>query len=122
MHQTHRMMGKVVRSRTLSTPGDVDYFWRENFMMRVGTHKGQCDTAPALISMLGKDEGDWAIAQVPVYPQPSLWADSIAVDLMNSTLNVIEIDLGKRVNVKKIDFQTLGLDSAFGIIAVTAEK
>jgi len=117
-----RMMGQVVRSRTLSTPGDVDYFWRENFMVRIGTHKGQRDTAPALIPMLGKEDADWAIAQPPLFPQAPLWADSIAINLSNSTLNVIEIDLGKRVKVKELDFQCLGLDPAFGIIAVTAEK
>ena len=117
-----RMMGQVVKSRTLTTPGDVDYYWRENYMVRIGTHKGNRETAPALIPLLSKSEGDWAIAQPPIFPQASLWADSIAVDLSNSTLNVIEIDLGKRVNVKEIDFQALGLDPAFGIVAVTAEK
>jgi len=29
--------------------------------------------------MLGKDEGDWAVAMPPLFPQASLWADSIAV-------------------------------------------
>ena len=91
-------------------------------MVRVGTHHGFRGTAPPLLPLLGKSDGDWTMAKAPLFPQSSLWSSSVAVDLGAATLNVIEIDLGRRVKVKEIGFQTLGLDPAFGIIAVTAEK
>lgn len=118
----HFQVGQVVVSRTLRTPGDVDYYWPSNYMVRVGTHHGLRDTAPSLLPMLGKTQGDWDMAKPPLFPQSSLWASSVAVDLRAATLNVIEIDLGRRVEVKEINVQSLGLDPAFGIVAVTAEK
>ncbi|RKX47692.1 MAG: hypothetical protein DRP64_00365 [Verrucomicrobia bacterium] len=117
---SHSHVGQVVASRTLRTPGDVDYYWPKHFMVRIGTHHG-LRAAPSLLPMLGKSKGDWAMAKPPLFPQSSLWASSVAIDLKTATLNVIEIDLGRRVKVKEIDFQSLGLDPAFGIIAVTAE-
>jgi len=91
-------------------------------MVRVGTFHGQRETLSDLLPLLGSDEGDWAIAKPPLFPQTKYWASSIAIDAKDSTLNIIEIDLGKARKIKSVNIQTLGVDPALAIVAVTAEK
>jgi len=118
----HFQVGQAILSRTLRVPGDVDYYWAKHHMVRVGTFHGQRETLSDLLPLLGSDEGDWAIAKPPLFPQTKYWASSIAIDAKDSTLNIIEIDLGKARKIKSVNIQTLGVDPALAIVAVTAEK
>jgi len=75
-----------------------------------------------LLPLLSYVECDWSIAKPPLFPQAEYWSNSIAIDAGNSTLNIIEIDLGKARKVKNVNIQTLGADPAMAIMAVTGVK
>jgi len=70
--------------------------------------------------MLGEN-GDWAEAVPPAFPQPVFWASCRAVQTPTTNLNVIELDMGRPTALDAITLETIGADPALGLVAVCAE-
>ncbi|MCP4313097.1 MAG: hypothetical protein GY790_17700 [Bacteroidetes bacterium] len=114
-------IGKTVISRTLYSPGDLDWFVPLNWMYRLGTGDAPRADRHQLLPLLEENCADWEIAKPPLFPQRQFWTNTV-VEVGGVTMNVIEIDLRKSRQVKSLTISTKGIDPAIGLVAVTAEK
>ncbi|MEN8156979.1 MAG: hypothetical protein ABFS10_08515 [Bacteroidota bacterium] len=117
----HPDIGKTVISKTLYSPGDLDWFVPLSWMYRLGTADAPRTERHQLLPMLTENDSDWDLAQPPLFPQRRFWTNTV-VEVGGVTMNVIEIDLEKPQQVKSLTLSTTGTDPAIGLVAVTAEK
>ncbi|MDO8586821.1 MAG: hypothetical protein Q7T82_07235 [Armatimonadota bacterium] len=113
--------GGVV-SGTLHFPGDLDWWCPREVVGDFATARAPRPDRFGLLPLLGPESGDWKEAKPPVFPRPEYWATSLAFTTSSSTLNVVEIDLGRPFGVKSVTVSTLGVDPAIGVAAVSVEK
>ncbi|MEI6915683.1 MAG: hypothetical protein WCL39_11170, partial [Armatimonadota bacterium] len=128
-HDTYAKVARIdvatsdagIHSRTLTFPGDLDWWCPEAVVGDFSTARVPRPNRFALNSLLKATDADWKEAALPAFPQPDFWATCQAVKTSSSVMNVIEIDLGKLASVKSLTFSAIGVDPAFGIVAVTGE-
>ncbi len=114
-------IGKTIISRTLYSPGDLDWFVPLNWMYRLGTADAPRADRHQLLPLLEENSSDWEIAKPPLFPQRQLWTNTV-VEVGGVTMNVIEIDLKQTRQLKSLTISTIGIDPAIGLVAVTVEK
>ncbi|HIJ65225.1 MAG TPA: hypothetical protein HPP77_04670 [Candidatus Hydrogenedentes bacterium] len=108
-------------ARTLHFPGDLDWWAPESIVGPFSTAHGARPDARRLLPLLGAGQSDWDVGRPPAFPQPGLWARSLAVRTSTAVMNVIEIDLERPEHVAALTIETIGADPALGIVAVVAE-
>jgi hypothetical protein len=114
--------GAVLYTRTLRTPGDLDWWPSAEVFGDIWTtaRHGRTDRH-ALLPMLKPGETDWPMAHPPAFPQPEYWATCLPVITGSCTMNVVELDLRTLKPVQSLVVETLGANPALGVVAVTAE-
>jgi hypothetical protein len=114
--------GAVLYTRTLRTPGDLDWWPSAEVFGDVWTtaHHGRADRH-GLLPMLKEGETDWPMAHPPAFPQPEYWATCLPIITGSCTMNVVELDLRTLKPVQSLVIETLGANPALGVVAVTAE-
>jgi len=120
--QKHSQVGKAIITRTLSSPGDLDWWQPIGSQVRLSSYLEPRLDRYGLLPFLSVNDADWDIAKPPVFPQTQYWTDTLTLAMPSMHLNVIEIDLGRQRSVKSITISMLGTDPAVGLLAVTAEK
>jgi hypothetical protein len=114
--------GAVLYTRTLRTPGDLDWWPSAEVFGDIWTtaRHGRTDRH-GLLPMLKEGETDWPMAHPPAFPQPEYWATCLPVITGSCTMNVVELDLRQLKPVQSLTIETLGCTPALGVVAVTAE-
>jgi len=120
--QKHGQVGMAVVTRTLSSPGDLDWWQPIGSQVRISTYLEPRLDRYGLLPLLSVNDADWDIAKPPVFPQTKYWTDTLTLAMPSMNLNVIEIDLDQQRHVKSLTISMLGTDPALGLLAVTAEK
>ena len=128
-HDTYSPVGRVdvraengaVISRTLRFPGDLDWWSPAEVVWDFATARKERPDRFGLLPMLAAKDGDWSIAKAPAFPQPEYWATCLPLKTATSVMNVIEVDLGRMMNLKSVSLSVIGADPAFGLVAVSAE-
>lgn len=121
---TIRSGGDAIYSRTLRLPGDVDWWdrgWAHNDYA-MGSAQGLRTNRFGLLPKLGRDQSDWIEGLPPKFPQAEYWATSLAVKTPASVVNVVEIDLDRKIPIDSVTIEPVGVDPAFGLLAVLAEQ
>jgi hypothetical protein len=111
----------IVYSRTLSYPGDVDYWVPDKNPESFATFKEPRPDRFELLPLLNPDATDWKEGKPPVFPQPKWWSTSLPVVTESCVMSIIEINLSKPVELNSFVFEVLGVMPAFGIVGVTGE-
>ena len=113
---------KVVCSKILRFPGDFDWWWTKNMpFTNYATAQEKRSVRNVLLPMRTPENSDWEEGKPPHFPHYDEWADCRNIITPSCVLNVIEIDLPVPQNLKSLQFETVGVDPAFGIIAIAAE-
>ncbi len=113
---------KVVCSKILRFPGDFDWWWtKNNPYTNFATAQEKRTKRNMLLPMLSPKKGEWKEGKPPHFPHYDEWADCRNIITPTCVLNVIEIDLPVPQNLKSLQFETVGVDPSFGIIAIAAE-
>ncbi len=116
---TVRSTEDVVYSRTLRFPGDLDWWFPPTVVREFATvSEGRSDRF-GLLPLLPPERADWNEGLPPAIPQPRFWSSSLAVVTPSSVMNVIEVDLGRPVELESLTLEAIGVDPSFGIVAVT---
>ena len=114
---------KVVCSKILRFPGDLDWWWtKTNPYPNYATAQEERTIRNVLLPMRTPNDSDWKEGKPPHFPHYDEWADCRNVITPNCVLDVIEIDLPSAQNLKSLQFETVGVDPAFGILGIVAEK
>jgi len=66
-------------------------------------------------------DSDWKEGKPPHFPHYDEWADCRNIITPSCVLDVVEIDLPEAQNLKSLQFETIGVDPAFGILGIVAE-
>jgi len=114
--------GTVLYTRTLRTPGDLDWWPSAEVFGDIWTtaRHGRADRH-GLLPLLKEGETDWPIAHPPAFPQPEYWATCLPVITGSCTMNVVELDLRTLKPAQSLVVETLGVTPALGVVAVTVE-
>jgi len=115
----HSQDGEIF-SRKLYTPGDLDWARVKHPILTTAMRSGRSDRF-ALLDILGPKTSQWEQCRPPAYPQPDFWATCLRYITSSAVMNVIEIDLGKPKKLKSLTITTIGVDSALGLVSVSAE-
>jgi hypothetical protein len=122
-----RMLG-----RTLSFPGDLDWWWTPEAVGIFATTRMAHPNRHALLPLLAPNEQDWALGRPlrnreiyepsPVfgYPQPEFWARCLAYGTPSAVMNVIEISLPDATELQSLSLSTIGTEPALGLVALSA--
>ena len=118
---------RVVASRELHMPGDVDW-WEPNGMLRaMDILREGLDDRLGLAPLVGRDHAtlnqatgghDWS---PPVFPRPPHWSRARFIKTPNCNFNIIDMDLGAARDARSLSIQMDGLSPALALVAVTAE-
>ena len=143
-HVTVRHADGVVRARSLYFPGDVDWWDHHGMADTMGTARYARTDRFGLLPQLGPEDSGWDKANPPdlpvheglllgrqrqvapswsppSFPQPEYWATSRVLTTPNCTFNIIEVDLGRPLDVTSIALDTVGLSPGFALYGVVAE-
>lgn len=112
---------RTVFSRTLSFPGDLDWWCPQEVVGDFSTARNPREDRFGLLPLLRSGQGDWNEAKPAAFPQPEFWATCLPLKTATSVMSVIEIDLGRAMPVKNVSLTALGVDPAFGLVAVSYE-
>jgi hypothetical protein len=112
---------QIVYSRTLSYPGDVDYWVPDKNPTSFASFREPRPDRFELLPLLHGDMSDWKEGKPPAFPQPKWWSTSLPVVTESCLMNVIEINLERPGDLDSLVFEVLGVMPAFGIVAATAE-
>jgi len=134
---------QVLLARALHMPGDLDWWERRGMAGTMDTARyGRPDRlgllpllkakhahwqegcAPDLPARPGDLFGPFDILpewKPPSFPQPEYWAECRVLRTDNCNFNVIEVDLGKPMQVDSLSLQAVGICPGFGLYAVVAE-
>jgi hypothetical protein len=129
-HDTYSQVGRVsvrfdnggVITKVLRFPGDLDWWCPEEVVGDFSTARKPRSDRFGLLSLLKPNDSDWKEAKPAVYPQPEFWATCLPVKTRTSVMSVIEVDLGQLSVARSVSLSTIGVDPAFGLVAVSAEK
>ena len=106
--------------RDLYFPGDLDWWCPQEVVGDFSTARKERPERFGLLPLLGSPDSDWAIAKPPAIPQPEFWSTSLPLKTASSVMNVIEVDLGAPKPVRSLTLSSVGIDPAYGLVAVTA--
>lgn len=106
--------------RDLFFPGDLDWWCPQEVVGDFSTARKERTGRFGLLPLLGSKDSDWDIAKPPAIPQPEFWSTSLAFRTASAVLNVIEVDLGDPKPIRSLTLSSVGIDPAFGLVAVTA--
>jgi len=113
---------KVVCSKKLRFPGDLDWWWTKNMPFTdYATAQEERTVRNVLLPLRTPKDSDWKEGKPPHFPHYDEWADCRNIITPSCVLDVIEIDLPSVQRLKSLQFETVGVDPAFGIIALAAE-
>jgi hypothetical protein len=112
---------KAVYSRTLSYPGDLDYWVSNRNPTSFASYREVRDNPYELLPMLNPEKKDLAEGKPPDFPQSRWWSTSLPLATESCVMSVVEISLNSPMELESLVFETLGAMPAFGIVAVTAE-
>jgi len=112
---------KAVYSRTLSYPGDLDYWVPDKNPTSFSTVREPRPNRFEMLPLLEAEKGDWDAGKPPAFPQSRWWSTSHPVVTESCVMNVIEINLSRDMELDYLVFESLGALPAFGIVALTAE-
>jgi len=113
---------KVIYSKELYFPGDVDWWPRRIPGGLMSTAQDERENRFGLLKLLKAEDSDFDEGKPPSFPQSKFWASSLTVKPKAGTLNVIEIDLGKYVSADSLTIETVGTDAGIGLLDVVGEK
>lgn len=111
----------IVHVRTLRFPGDLDWWSPPAVVGDFATIGREPRDRFGLLPLLSPEQADWAEGRPPVFPQPRFWSESRHILTGSSVMNVIEVDLGRFVEVASLTLESIGADPAFGLVAVTVQ-
>ena len=112
---------EVVYARTLSYPGDVDYWVSNRNPTSFASFRSPRENPYELLPLMVPEMKDRLEGKPPDFPQSNWWSTSIPVPTESCVMTVIEINLAKPRDLDHIVFESLGALPAFGIVGVTAE-
>ncbi len=112
---------EIVYKRTLSYPGDVDYWVPDKNPTSFASVRGPRPDRFELLPLMNPDQSDRSEGKPPAFPQPVWWSTSLPVVTKSCVMNIIEINLTKPGELDYLVFEVVGVMPAFGIVAVTAE-
>jgi len=113
---------KVVCSKVLRFPGDLDWWWtKTNPYTNYATAQEKRTVRNVLLPMRTPNDSDWKEGKPPHFPHYDEWADCRNIITPNCVLDVIEINLPTPQKLKSLQFETVGVDPAFGIMGIVAE-
>jgi len=113
---------KVVCSKILRLPGDLDWWWTKNIpFTNFATAQEKRTVRNVLLPIRTPNDSDWVEGKPPHFPHYDEWANCRNIITPNCVLDVIEIDVPSVQNLKSLQFETVGVEPAFGIIAIAAE-
>ncbi len=101
-------------------PGDLDWWCPQEVVGDFATASKERKERFGLLPLLGVTDTDWPIAKPPLIPQPEFWSTSLPFKTASAVMNVIEIDLDGSKPLRSLTLSSVGIDPAFGLIAVTA--
>jgi hypothetical protein len=110
-----------VYSRTLHYPGDLDYWVPDRNPTSFASYREPRPDRFELLPLLKSDDADWEEGKPPAFPQSKWWSVSLPVVTESCLMNVIEINLNKPCELDFLEFESLGVMPAFGIVAATGE-
>jgi len=113
---------RLTISRTLCSPGDLDWFPPPGVVGEFATARVQRPLRYGLLPLLGPDDADWARARPEAFPQPEFWAESAVYHAPQAVLNAVALDLGGPRSVHELRIDVAGTQAAVGVIAVTLLK
>jgi len=118
-----RNNGRLIDAGVLHFPGDVDWASPEEIVGGFATARKPRPRRYGLLPLLKPGDKDWPQAKPAQdgFPQPEYWASSRVFKTPSSVMNVIELDLGRFVELKSLSFSTIGTETAFALVAVTGE-
>jgi len=113
---------KVVYSKILRFPGDLDWWWTKNMpFTNYATAQEKRTVRNVLLPLRTPIDSDWKEGKPPHFPHYDEWADCRNIITPSCVLDVVEIDLPEAQNLKSLQFETIGVDPAFGILGIVAE-
>ncbi len=108
--------------RDLYFPGDLDWWCPQEIVGDFSTARKERPERFGLLPLLGFKDSDWAIAKPPAIPQSEFWSTSLPLKTASSVMSVIEVDLNGPKPIRSLSLSSIGIDPAFGLVAVTAVR
>lgn len=118
---TMRAADGTIVSRTLSSPGDLDWGWGQKVAGLHQTATQPRDERFGLLPLLGAADADWAEAKPPAFPQPAYWASCLAHKTPSAVFNVIEISANPELAQRTLTIESLGVEPTIVLVAVSAD-
>jgi len=112
---------RIVYTRTLHYPGDLDYWVPNVNPTSFATFREPRPDRFGLLPLLKPDQSDWAEGQPPQFPEPKYWSTSIPFVTKSCLMDVIELDLNRPTKLDNLIFESIGDYNAFGIVGAAAE-
>ena len=113
---------KVVYWKKLYLPGDLDYWWNKNIpFINFASAQEKRSKRNFLLPRPSTKNGDWNEGKPPHFPHYDDWADCRNIITPSCVLDVIELDLPVEEDLKSLQFETVGVDPAFGILGIIGE-
>ncbi len=112
---------KIVYSRNLSYPGDVDYWVTNRNPTSFASYREERPNPYELLPLLSKGDSDWEAGKPPDFPQSRWWSTSLPLATESCVMSIIEINLNSPMELDHLMIESLGALPAMGIVAVSAE-
>jgi len=118
---TMRAADGTLVSRTLTSPGDLDWGWGQKVAGLHQTAKQPRPERHGLLPLLGADDADWDEAKPPAFPQPAYWASCLAYKTPSAVFNVIEISANPELAQRTLTIESFGVEPTIALVAVSAD-
>lgn len=112
---------EIVYQRSLSYPGDLDYWVPDVNPTAFSTYREPRPDRFGLLPLLKPDQADWAEGKPPAFPESKYWSSSIPVVTRSCLMNVVELDLNSPTKLDYLVFESVGDYVAFGIVGAAGE-
>jgi hypothetical protein len=112
---------KVVYSKTLSYPGNIDYWVSNRNPTSFATYREERPNPHELLPLLTEEMRDWEEGKPPEFPQSRWWSSSLPLATESCVMTIIEINLNTAMELDHLLIESLGALPALGIVAITAE-
>ncbi len=109
-------------TRDLYAPGDFDWFLPRDMFGYFATSREDRPDRHGALPLLHADDADWEEGKPPNFPQPQFWTNTLVVNTPGATFNIIEVDLGRPQSLRRMHFETVGMDPSFGLVALTLDS
>jgi len=108
-------------SRTLSSPGDLDWGWGQRVAGLHQTALKPRANRHGLLPLLSPEDADWAEAKPPMFPQPAYWASSLVHKTPSAVFSVVEIPANPELAQRTLTIESLGVEPTLALVAVSAD-